>query len=234
MNLKLHWNATCRFQLKRCCNSVNKCVYLCQFKAGFVQDMSSDMSACVGERAGGGAAVCPCLSWSQACSVAAVEASFPGNCGLIKENPWNSSWSRFWITSSSGGVSTGAWRVKKRSKFSASRPHCWGGWRGMKYGEGGGGVGMDRSGWMAGVGQGEENKNRGSGGVNQGVRWHHLNMVSNTRKGANTQSASIASSFPMLETYSTLIYTTRSAESQTSCGVNYSREIRGNTAWFLD
>lgn len=152
MNLELHWNATCRFQLKRCCNSVNKCVYLCQFKAGLVQDMSSDMSACVGECAGGGGAVCPCLSWSQACSVAAVEASFPGNCGLIKENPWNSSWSRFWITSSSGGVSTGAWRVKKRSKFSASRPHCWGGWRGMKYGEGGGGVGMDRSGWMAGGG----------------------------------------------------------------------------------
>lgn len=61
--------------------------------------------------------------------------------------------------------------------------------------QGGGGVGMDRSGWIAGVGQGEENKNRGSGGVNQGVRWHHLNMVSNTRKGVNTQSASIASFF---------------------------------------
>lgn len=196
MSMELHWNATCRFQLKRCCNSVNKCVYLCQFKAGFVQDMSSDMNACV-ENAPGEASVCPCLSWSQACSVAAVEPSFPGNCGLIKENPWNSSWSRFWITSSSGGVSTGGWRVKKRSKFSASRPHCWGGWRGMKYreGEGGqgrGGVGMDRGGWIAGVGQGEENKNRGSGGVNQGVRWHHLNMVSNTRKSADTQSESIA------------------------------------------
>ncbi len=44
--------------------------------------------------------------------------------GLIYEKPWNSSWSRFWITSWSGGVRTGRWRVKKRSKFSASRPHC--------------------------------------------------------------------------------------------------------------
>lgn len=105
-------------------------------------------------RGGWGASVCPCLSWSQACSVAVLEASFPGYCGLIKENPWNSSWSRFWITSSSGGVSTGGWRVKKRSKFSASRPHCWGGWGGMKYRGGGGrgGVGMDRSGWSAGGG----------------------------------------------------------------------------------
>lgn len=44
--------------------------------------------------------------------------------GLMYEKPWNSSWSRFWITSWSGGVRTGGWRVKKRSKFSASRPHC--------------------------------------------------------------------------------------------------------------
>lgn len=94
----------------------------------------------------------------------------------------------------------------------------------MKYREGGGngrgrgGVGMDRSGWIAGVGQGEENKNRGSGGVNQGVRCHHLNMVSNTRKGPHAHSASMAALFLTLETYSTLIYTTRPVKSQTSCG----------------
>lgn len=149
-------------------------------------------------RGGWGASVCPCLSWSQACSVAVLEASFPGYCGLIKENPWNSSWSRFWITSSSGGVSTGGWRVKKRSKFSASRPHCWGGWGGMKYRGGGGG---EEWGWtevdgVQGVGQGEENKKRGSGGVNQGVRWHHLNMASNTRKRCRHAVRECRSPFP--------------------------------------
>lgn len=44
--------------------------------------------------------------------------------GFMKEKPSNSSWSRFMMTSWSGGVRTGGWRVKKRSKFSASRPHC--------------------------------------------------------------------------------------------------------------
>lgn len=89
----------------------------------------------------------------QACSVAVVASV---NSGLIKENPWNSSWSRFWMTSSSGGVSTGGWRVKKRSKFSASRPHCWRGWGLVGvYGEKG--EGRDRPGWMD---QGEEGRGR--------------------------------------------------------------------------
>lgn len=44
--------------------------------------------------------------------------------GLTNEKPWNSSWSRLDISSWSGGVSSGGMRVKKRSKFSASRPHC--------------------------------------------------------------------------------------------------------------
>lgn len=47
-----------------------------------------------------------------------------GYSGLTNEKPWNSSWSRLAISSWSGGVSSGRWRVKKRSKFSASRPHC--------------------------------------------------------------------------------------------------------------
>lgn len=47
-----------------------------------------------------------------------------GYSGLTNEKPWNSSWSRLAISSWSGGVSSGGWRVKKRSKFSASRPHC--------------------------------------------------------------------------------------------------------------
>lgn len=68
-----------------------------------------------------------------------------GYSGLTNEKPWNSSWSRLAISSWSGGVSTGGLRVKKRSKFSASRPHCHGeeregkkrgGWREM-WGEGG-------------------------------------------------------------------------------------------------
>lgn len=49
-----------------------------------------------------------------------------GYSGLTNEKPWNSSWSRLAISSWSGGVSSGGWRVKKRSKFSASRPHCGG------------------------------------------------------------------------------------------------------------
>lgn len=47
-----------------------------------------------------------------------------GYSRFMKEKPSNSSWSRFMMTSWSGGVRTGGWRVKKRSKFSASRPHC--------------------------------------------------------------------------------------------------------------
>ena len=46
------------------------------------------------------------------------------NCGLMKENPANSAWSMFAITSSSGGVSWGWVRVKNLSKFSAPLPHC--------------------------------------------------------------------------------------------------------------
>lgn len=92
----------------------------------------------------------------QACSVAVVASV---NSGLIKENPWNSSWSRFWMTSSSGGVSTGGWRVKKRSKFSASRPHCWRGWGLVGvYGEKG--EGRDRPGWMDRSGWGGEGENK--------------------------------------------------------------------------
>lgn len=44
--------------------------------------------------------------------------------GLTNVKPWNSSWSKLAISSLSGGVSSAGWRVKKRSKFSASRPHC--------------------------------------------------------------------------------------------------------------
>lgn len=63
-----------------------------------------------------------------------------GYSGLTNEKPWNSSWSRLAISSESGGVSSGGWRVKKRSKFSASRPHCRGEERGgdrERDGEGG-------------------------------------------------------------------------------------------------
>lgn len=45
------------------------------------------------------------------------------NSELTKENPSNSDWSMFLMTSWSGGVRTGGWRVKNRSKFSAFRPH---------------------------------------------------------------------------------------------------------------
>lgn len=45
------------------------------------------------------------------------------NSELTKENPSNSDWSIFLMTSWSGGVRTGGWRVKNRSKFSAFRPH---------------------------------------------------------------------------------------------------------------
>lgn len=115
--------------------------------------------------------MCPCRSWNQACSAAVVGAEVPGNSGLIKENPWNSSWSRFWITSSSGGVSTGGWRVKKRSKFSASRPHCWGGQGGaVNMGEGSvgkGRVGMERNEWI-GVGKEERKTKQGEWWVEPG------------------------------------------------------------------
>lgn len=67
--------------------------------------------------------------------------------GLTNEKPRNSSWSRLDMSSWSGGVSSGGWRVKKRSKFSASRPHCrgeerhgrmeWVWWRGERKGVGG-------------------------------------------------------------------------------------------------
>lgn len=63
-----------------------------------------------------------------------------GYSGLTYEKPWNSSWSRLAISSWSGGVSSGGWRVKKRSKFSASRPHCHGEERvRQRWGEGHGG-----------------------------------------------------------------------------------------------
>lgn len=138
--------------------------------------------------------MCLCVSWNQACSAAVAVAGVPGNSALIKENPWNSSWSRFWITSSSGGVSTGGWRVKKRSKFSASRPHCWGGrGRAVNMGEGWFGeerVGMERN-ERIGVGLGgrEGKQKKGNGGLNQGVRWHHLNIVSNIRTSVRTRGA---------------------------------------------
>lgn len=45
------------------------------------------------------------------------------NCGLMKENPANSTWSMLAMTSSSGGVSCGWVRVKNLSKFSAPLPH---------------------------------------------------------------------------------------------------------------
>jgi len=45
------------------------------------------------------------------------------NSEVTKENPSNSDWSIFLMTSWSGGVRTGGWRVKNRSKFSAFRPH---------------------------------------------------------------------------------------------------------------
>lgn len=62
-----------------------------------------------------------------------------GYSGLTNEKSWNSSWSKLAISSWSGGVSSGGWRVKKRSKFSASRPHCHLGERERERGGGGGG-----------------------------------------------------------------------------------------------
>lgn len=136
------------------------------FKAGFVEDMSSNMSACVEN-----------VRWGSIC-VSMLERESSLLCG--------------------GGLIPGELRVDKGESlelilvqvlnhFLVRRGQHWRVacektvkvlcipstlLRRVERDEiqGGGGVGMDRSGWIAGVGQGEENKNRGSGGVNQGVR----------------------------------------------------------------
>ena len=109
-------------------------------------------------------------------------AADAGNPVLIKENPWNSSWSRFSITSASGGVSTGGVAREKTVKvlsFPSALLRRVGGER-MEYRGGGKGwvergegrEGGDGEEWMdwGGGGGGGRNKRRGTARLNQGVR----------------------------------------------------------------